>query len=66
MVFAALSTVLAVCENIIACVREMTGWKRPLACVVCGIGIFALALTTALGYSTFSDFGSVCGRLCLA
>ena len=34
----------------------MTGWKRPLACVVCGIGIFALALTTALGYSTFSDF----------
>ncbi len=56
MVFAALSTVLAVCENIIACVREMTGWNRPLACVVCGIGIFALALTTALGYSTFSDF----------
>ena len=56
MVFAALSTVLAVCENIIACVREMTGWKRPFACVVCGIGVFALALTTALGYSTFSDF----------
>lgn len=31
MVFASLSTVLAVCETIIACVREMTGWKRPAA-----------------------------------
>ncbi len=56
MVFASLSTVLAVCETIIACVREMTGWKRPAACLVCGIGIFLLALTTALGYSTFSGF----------
>lgn len=56
MVFASLSTVLAVCENILACVREMTGWSRPFACLVCGIGIFLLALTTALGYSKFSSF----------
>ena len=28
MVFAAFSTELAVCENILACVREMTGWSR--------------------------------------
>ena len=56
MVFASLSTVLAVCENILACVREMTGWSRPFACMVCGIGIFLLALTTALGYSKFSGF----------
>ena len=56
MVFAALSTVLAVCENILACIREMTGWSRPKACVICGLGIFALALTTALGYSTFAGF----------
>ena len=53
MVFAALSTVLAVCENILAMVREMTGWKRPLGCLVCGAGVFVLALTTALGYSVF-------------
>ena len=51
MVFAALSTVLAVCENILAMVREMTGWKRPLGCAVCAVGVFVLALTTALGYS---------------
>lgn len=56
MVFAALSTELAVFENILACIREMTGWKRPKACIVCGIGIFIISITTALGYSTFSGF----------
>lgn len=56
MTFAALSTVLAVCETILACVRELTGWSRPKGCLVCGIGIFILSITTALGYSTFSGF----------
>lgn len=56
MTFAALSTVLAVFENILACVREMTGWSRPKGCLVCGICIFILSLTTALGYSVFSGF----------
>ena len=53
MVFAAFSTELAVFENILACVRELTGWSRKKGCVVCGIVIFLLALTTALGYSVF-------------
>jgi len=56
MVFAAMSTVLAVFENILACVREMTGWSRPKGCVVCGIGLFITSTTTALGYSVFSGF----------
>ncbi len=58
MVFAAFSTELAVFENILACVRDLTGWSRPKGCIVCGIGIFLLALTTALGYSvlTFQPF----------
>ena len=56
MVFAALSTELAVFENILACVREMTGWSRPKGCLICGIGIFLISITTALGYSTFSGF----------
>ena len=51
MVFACFSTELAVCENILACVREKTGWSRPKGCIVCGIILFVLALTTALGYS---------------
>ena len=51
MVFAAFSTVLAVCENILAMIRELTGWSRPKGCIACGIGIFLLAITTALGNS---------------
>ena len=53
MVFAAFSTELAVFENILACVRELTGWSRPKGCFFCAIGITLLALTTALGYSVF-------------
>ena len=56
MVFAAFSTVLAVFENILACVREMTGWNRPKGCIICGIGLFITSITTALGYSTWSGF----------
>ena len=51
MVFAAMSTVFAVFENILACVRELTGWSRPKGCIICGVGIFLVSLTTALGYS---------------
>ena len=51
MTFAAFSTVLAVCENILACVREITGWNRKKGSVVCAIVVFVAALTTALGYS---------------
>lgn len=51
MVFAAMSTILAVFENILACVREMTGWSRPKGCIICGIALFITSTTTALGYS---------------
>ena len=58
MVFAAMSTVLGVCENILAMMRELTGWSRPKGCLICGTGIFLLGLTTALGFSVlhFSPF----------
>ena len=51
MVFAALSTELAVFENILACVRELTGWKRLKGSLICAAGMFLISLTTALGYS---------------
>ena len=51
MVFASMSTILAVFENILACVRELTGWNRPKGCVFCGIFIAITSMTTALGYS---------------
>lgn len=53
MTFAAFSTVLAVCENIIACVREITGLDRKKGSLLCGVVVFVSALTTALGYSLF-------------
>ncbi len=56
MIFAAMSTVLAVFENILACVRELTGWSRPKGCIICGIGIFIISLTTALGFNLLSGF----------
>lgn len=56
MVFAAMSTVLAVCENILAMVREITGWSRLVCCLICGAVVFCMALTTALGYSVFAGF----------
>ena len=54
MVFAAMSTVLAVCENILAMTRDLFGWSRPKGSLICGIVVFCLGLTTALGYSVFS------------
>ena len=51
MIFAAMSTVLGVCENILAMVRELTGWSRPKGSLICGIVVFLLALTTALGFN---------------
>ena len=53
MTFAAFSTVLAVCENILACVRELSGWDRKKGSVICAIIVFVSAITTALGYSVF-------------
>lgn len=51
MIFAALSTVIAVCENILAMVRELTGLSRPKGCALCAAVVFLCALTTALGFN---------------
>ena len=56
MSFAALSTVLAVCENIMACVRDLTGWPRPRAALVCFAAVLALSLPCALGFNILSGF----------
>lgn len=59
MVFAAMSTVLGVCENIIAMFRDITGFGRVKSSIICGFIVFTLALTTALGNSVwkFHPFG---------
>lgn len=56
MSFAALSTVLAVLELIIACVMDLAGWGRKRACLVVGVGIFILSLPCVLGFNLLSGF----------
>lgn len=56
MVFAALSTVFAVLENIIACLMDITGWGRKTASVVAGVAIFVLSLPCILGFNVWSSF----------
>ena len=56
MFFAAMSTVIAVFENILACVRELTDWSRIKTCIICGVAILVLSLPCALGYNVWKDF----------
>ena len=56
MSFAALSTVLAVFENIISCNMDIFGWTRKKACAINGILMFLLSLPCALGFNALSDF----------
>ena len=51
MSFAALSTIFAVFENIIASTRDMFGWSRKKACLINGILMFALSLPCILGFN---------------
>ena len=51
MSFAALSTVFAVFEAILACVVEKLGWSRKKACIICGVGIMILSLPCIFGYN---------------
>ena len=53
--FAALSTVFAVFENIISCVRDLTGWSKKKACLINGVAMFLLSLPCVLGFNLLSD-----------
>ena len=56
MIFAALSTLIAVFENISAYWMDMHGWSRKKAAVINFVLIFALSLPAVLGYNVLSDF----------
>lgn len=61
MTFAALSTVLAVFENIISCSMDFFDWSRKKSCFVNGTLMLILSLPCALGFNILSDiqpFGS--------
>ena len=54
MSFAALSTVFAVFENIVACLRDITGWERKKASIVTGASLMVLCMPCVLGFTVLS------------
>ncbi len=56
MFFAAMSTIVAVFQNILACAQELFKWKRVKACIVCGAVILILSVPCALGFNLWADF----------
>ncbi len=54
MSFAALSTVFAVFENIVACLRDLTGWERRKASLVTGLSLMVLCMPCVLGLTVWS------------
>ena len=55
MSFAALSTVFAVFENIVACLRDITGWERKKASFITGAALAILCMPCVLGLTVLSN-----------
>lgn len=62
MTFAAYSTILAVFENIVSCITELTNWSRKKTCLICCIGIFLLSLPCLLGYNAWANIHPLPGH----
>ena len=62
MIFASLSTVLAVLENIIAICMDTFGWSRKKAALINGIALLVLSLPCVFGYNIWSDVHIIGGR----
>ena len=54
MSFAALSTVFAVFENIVACLRDLLGWGRRKTCFVTCLALMVLSMPCVLGFNVLS------------
>lgn len=54
MSFAALSTIIAVFENILSFSADLWNWGRKKACVINGVLIAVLSIPCALGYNLWS------------
>lgn len=55
MTFAALSTIIAVFENILSFAMDLWGWTRKKAVVINGIAIIILSMPCVLGFNLWSD-----------
>jgi len=56
MVFAAISTVIAVFENIITCGCDKWGWSRKKSALINGAIIFLFSIPCILGFNLWADF----------
>ncbi len=56
MAFAAMSTVIAVFENINSCVVDVTGWSRRKASLINGACMLILSMPCVLGFNLLSGF----------
>lgn len=56
MLFAAMSTVVAVFENIISFGMDLGGWSRKKSCLINAAAVIILSLPCALGFNLLSGF----------
>ena len=56
MSFAALSTVVAVFENIVACFMDAWGWTRRVSAVIMAILVFVFSIPCVLGFNKWAGF----------
>ncbi len=56
MLFAAISTVIAVFENIISFAMDLWNWSRKKACIINIVAIFLLSIPCILGFNVLSGF----------
>ncbi len=62
MSFAALTTVLGVFENIIACIQDLTNWSRKKICLIGGMAMLVLSLPCVLGFNILAGFHPLGGE----
>ena len=62
MMFASMSTVLAVFENILAVCMDTFGWSRKKAVFINGVLLMLLSLPCVFGYNIWSDFRPILGK----
>ena len=62
MIFASMSTVLAVFENILAVCMDTFGWSRKKAVLINGVLLMLLSLPCVFGYNIWSDFHPILGK----
>lgn len=65
MIFASYSTVIAVFENITACIRDLTGWNRSKTICINIVLIILLSMPCILGFNLWSSFQPLGAGSCI-